>query len=128
VKNVDKDWLVILIAVLTSFAASSGFWAYLASRRQGNNATTRLLMGLAHDKITSNGLHFIQRGYITNDEFEDLRKYLYEPYLELGGNGSVERIMQEISKLPLVVPESTYTPSKESHVQLHIPRSSHAAS
>ena len=43
----------------------------------------------------------IQRGWITKDEFENLNDYLYRPYEELGGNGTAEKIMQEVRKLPL---------------------------
>ena len=35
------------------------------------------------------------------DEYEDLIHYLYDPYVELGGNGSAEKVMQEIKKLPM---------------------------
>lgn len=41
------------------------------------------------------------RGYITQDEYENLRVYLYEPYAKLGGNGSAKRIMQEVDRLPI---------------------------
>lgn len=59
------------------------------------------MLGLAYEKITNLGLYYIERGWITKDEFEDFRKYLFEPYKELGGNGVGERIMEEVSQLPL---------------------------
>ena len=58
-------------------------------------------MGLAYNKAIELGITYIQRGYVTNDELEDYRKYLYEPYVELGGNGVVERIMTEVMTLPI---------------------------
>lgn len=58
-------------------------------------------MGLAYDKITYLGLKYIERGWISKDEYEDFRKYFYDPYTEFGGNGMADRIMSEISKLPL---------------------------
>jgi hypothetical protein len=64
-------------------------------------------MGLASDKISYLGMTYILNGSITRDEFEDLRKYLYEPYVELGGNGTAERVMIEVSKLPLRKPKGT---------------------
>lgn len=36
----------------------------------------------------------------TQDEFENLYKYLYKPYKDCGGNGSAERIMEQVKKLP----------------------------
>ena len=60
-----------------------------------------MLVGLGHDRIVYLGMKYIERGYITKDEFENLNDYLYKPYSKLGGNGSAERIMQEVRKLPI---------------------------
>jgi hypothetical protein len=93
--------IAVLVAVLTTFIASGGFWTFLASRREKKSATTRLLMGLAYDKISSRGMMHIVSGQITEHEYEEFRRYLYEPYVELGGNGTAQRIMEEVSQLPL---------------------------
>lgn len=47
------------------------------------------------------GMRYIDRGWITQDEYENLNTYLYEPYKKLGGNGSALRVMQEVNKLPI---------------------------
>jgi len=105
----DKaDFIQVLVAVVTTMIASSGFWAYLMKRSSKNDATTRLLMGLAYDKITYLGMRHIENGSISNDEYNDFRKYLYDPYKELGGNGTVDRIMQGISELPIVNHHQTH--------------------
>ena len=44
---------------------------------------------------------YIDRGYVTQDEYENLQVYLYEPYEEMGGNGSARRVMEEVRKLPI---------------------------
>jgi hypothetical protein len=88
------------VIILCSVLGSGGFWAYLQKRNTNNNASTRLMMGLAYDKITTLGLHYIDRGYITKDEFEELQKYFYDPYKALGGNGIAERIWMEVRNLP----------------------------
>lgn len=80
---------------------ASAFWAYMQRKDKVRVATTRLLMGLAYDKLMTLGVKFIERGTITRDEYEDYRKYLYEPYKALGGNGVAERIMSEVSNLPI---------------------------
>lgn len=90
-----------IIVSVASVVASSGFWAYLQRKDKAKTETTRLLMGLAYDKLTHLGLSYIERGWISKDEYEEYRKYLYEPYRDLGGNGVGERIMQEVSGLPL---------------------------
>lgn len=57
-------------------------------------------MGLAYDKIVSRGIAFIERGWISKDEYEEYQKYLVEPYKEMGGNGVAERISSEVASLP----------------------------
>ena len=60
-----------------------------------------MLLGLGHDRIVYLGMQYIDRGYITQDEYENLYEYLYIPYKKLGGNGSAQRIMNEIEKLEI---------------------------
>ena len=61
-----------------------------------------MLLGLAHDKIMYLGSKYIERGRITQGEYENLYKYLYEPYKKMGGNGTAERLMTEVNRLPIV--------------------------
>jgi len=93
--------LNILIPVVIALLASSGFWAYVTSYRDRRSVQTELLIGLAHDRLITLGLNYITRGWITQDEYENLNVYLYKPYEKLGGNGSVKRIMMEVDKLPI---------------------------
>lgn len=60
-----------------------------------------MLRGLAHDRICYLGEEYIKQGYISKDDYENLHDHLYKPYEELGGNGTVKRIMDEVKKLPL---------------------------
>lgn len=71
-----------------------------------NNLETQMLIGLAHDRIIYLGMAYIERGYITQDEYENLYEYLYKPYEKLGGNGSAKRIMTEVDQL--AIHKSTY--------------------
>ena len=88
-----------IITILCSVMASSGFWAFIMKRCDGKKAETQMLIGLGHDRIIYLGLKYIERTYITMDEYENLYNYLYLPYASLGGNGSAERIMKEVQKL-----------------------------
>ena len=65
-----------------------------------------MLIGLAHDRIIYLGMVYIERGYITQDEYENLYEYLYKPYEKLGGNGSAKRIMTVVDQL--AIHKSTY--------------------
>lgn len=46
-------------------------------------------------------MEYIERGWITQDEYENLHDYLYVPYKENDGNGSGDRVMAEVQKLPI---------------------------
>ena len=60
-----------------------------------------MLIGLAHDRIMYLGMCYIERGWITQDEYENLYEYLYKPYEKMGGNGSAKRVMKEGDNLPI---------------------------
>ena len=87
----------LAVAVLTS----SGLWALVSKRADKNDAERKMLVGLAHDRITHLGMEYLTRGYITQDEYENINDYLYQPYEKMGGNGSAKRIMEEVRKLPI---------------------------
>ena len=92
-----SDWLQILIAVL----ASSGFWTLITKLTDRKDVKNQMLVGLAHDRILYLGMAYVERGYITQDEYENLHDYLYVPYEKMGGNGSAKRVMNEVEKLPI---------------------------
>lgn len=96
-----SEWLKTAVTILVTLLGSAGFWGYLEARRSKKSANTRLLVGIAHDRITYLGMKYVERGSITQDEYENLNDYLYEPYAAAGGNGSARRVMEEVKKLPL---------------------------
>ena len=87
----------LAVAVLTS----SGLWALIGKRRDNNDVERKMLVGLAHDRIIHLGMAYVTRGYITQDEYENLNDYLYAPYEKMGGNGSAKRVMEEVRRLPI---------------------------
>lgn len=95
------DWKQTILTVVLTLLGSAGFWGYLEARRAKKDSNTRLLVGIAHDRITYLGMKYVERGSITQDEYENLNDYLYEPYAAAGGNGSAKRVMEEVKKLPL---------------------------
>lgn len=94
----------VILVIFTTLGASTGFWAFVQRRDTIKDATGKLLMGIAYDRITYLGMRYIERGWVSKDEYEDYRKYFYDPYKALGGNGTAERIMGEISTLPIIKP------------------------
>lgn len=98
----DREILIILIGAIF---ASTGFWAFITNivNRHSDKVSTeaKLLRGIAHDRICYLGERYIKQGWLTKDDYENLYEYLYAPYHKLKGNGSAERIMHEVEKLPL---------------------------
>ncbi len=99
--DVIQPWIQVALTVFGSVLASSGLWTYLQKKSEKKDDKTQMLVGLAHDRIMCLGIRYINRGYITPDEYENLYTYLYNPYSLLGGNGSAKRIIQEVNKLPI---------------------------
>ena len=74
----------IFLTIITSVFASSGFWAFIQKHSEKKDVRTQMLIGLGHDRIMSLGMKYIERGYITKDEYENLYEYLYKPYERMG--------------------------------------------
>lgn len=94
-------WQQMALTIFGSLIASSGFWTLINNREKKASKSNQMLIGIGHDRIISLGMEYIKRGSITADEYENLYEYLYKPYKDLGGNGSAERVMNEVSKLPI---------------------------
>ena len=90
----------IIITIVTALLASSGLWAFLGKKLERNNSERELLVGIGHVELVFFGMQYIERGWITRDEYETLQE-LYKPYVKLGGNGSGKKIMNEVEQLPM---------------------------
>lgn len=98
----DHGRIIEMAAIIGTVFASTGFWNFLQSRVNRKSATTRLHLGLAHDRIIFLCRKWLEQGWVTVDEYEDFLTYLWEPYSEIGGNGMAEKMFAEIQKLPLL--------------------------
>ena len=98
------DEETIKVVVLAIFA-SSGFWAFLIAVfnkiTEKRSAKNKMILGLGHDRIISLSEKYIAQGWISADDFENLHDYLYVPYTKMGGNGTAEKLMHEVEKLPI---------------------------
>lgn len=106
-----EPWIQMVLTIVCSVIASSGFWAYITKYADRKDVKTEMLVGLGHDRIVYLGMVYIERGYITQDEYENLFEYLYKPYEKMGGNGSAKRIMNEVNKLPIHKTKYVETPT-----------------
>lgn len=90
----------VILTIVTAILASSGLWAFISSRLDKNSSERELLVGICHIELVFFGMQYIERGWITRDEYETLQE-LYRPYVKLGGNGSGTKIMHDIEQLPM---------------------------
>lgn len=92
-------------AIIIAVFASTGLWSFismLVQRYMERKSDYAMMMrGLGHDRICYLGEYYIKRGCITRDEYENLVDYLYNPYKRLGGNGTAEKVINEVKQLPL---------------------------
>ena len=95
----------IIIAIVIASLGSTGLWGMLShiiqARSSKNSAQSQMLLGLGHDRICKLAQDYIDRGEITRDEYENLVDYLFIPYKLLGGNGTAEKMINEINKLKI---------------------------
>lgn len=106
----------IIIAVL----ASGGLWSVvnviitaIITRRREKRAMTRAdtealdahsraLRGLLYGELEKRCAYYLQQGYITAAELNDLRKYYYDPYhTDLDGDGTIETLFHRVEALPV---------------------------
>ena len=92
--------LDIIVTLAVAVFGSTGFWSWVQSRGKKKSAESRLLLGIAYSEIIRRSEHYIRQGYIAVDEYNELNRYLYEPYRDLGGDGTAQKLMDEVRKLP----------------------------
>lgn len=109
--------LQAVISVLTAVLASGGLWNFLSKKQDmrlaelekqkqeeqnenlKNDFNNKLLLGLAHDRLMYLTNKYLDNGWVSAEEYENLM-YMYTPYIQSGGNGAVERNMNKVEKLP----------------------------
>ena len=116
----DKEFI---IGIMTVIFASNGFFQlvmfFLQSREkekerkrleetqkkliniQDFNALCRCVTGIAMFRIAREAKRYIDKGYVTSEEYHTLKHNLYEPYVALGGNGLATKFIQDVEELPM---------------------------
>lgn len=90
----------IIVTLIVAVFGSTGFWTWVQTRNKKKSAETRLLLGLAYSEIINRADACISRGWVEVDEYNELDRYLYRPYVEMGGNGTAQKLMTEVRNLP----------------------------
>ena len=90
------------LQLIIGIFASTGFWSLIntiyINRRKSKSVEDKAIMALLHDRLYELCNTHIKNGYVTQDEYENLI-YLYEPYKDLGGNGTCKKLMETVDKL-----------------------------
>ena len=94
----------VIISIVISVIASSGFWAFLQytlqARRDRKSVERSALLALLHDRLYSEMSNLMDQQQISKGIYENL-VYLYNPYIKLGGDGTCEKMFADISKKEL---------------------------
>ena len=92
----------LIVAVMVAVLGSNGLWAFIQSKSKARSARDRMILGIGHAEIFRLCEKYIRRGGITKEELEDLEKYLFKPYHDLGGNGTAETIVGKCRDLRII--------------------------
>lgn len=92
----------LIITVVVAVLGSNGLWAWIQSRSTAKSARDRMILGLGHAEIFRVAEKYIHRNGITMTELDDLEKYLFKPYSDMGGNGTAAAIVQKCKELPII--------------------------
>ena len=86
---------------VSALLGSSGIWAWAKTKTDYNNNEAKLLLSVSRNQLITLGRNYIERGYITMDEYEEYEEE-YQIYSALGGNGLARRVFQQVDELPLM--------------------------
>lgn len=86
---------------VTALLGGSGIWAWLNTRTDRNDSEDKLLLQIARNQLVSQGRFYLDRGYITMDEYEEYESE-YDIYSRLGGNGLARRVFKQVDELPIL--------------------------
>lgn len=90
----------VLITIVLAIFGSGGFWAFITQIINSRSIQHKMLLGLCFERLIEKCEHYIDQGWVPIEEYEDLVTYLYNPYIESGGNGTAEALMKKVSHLP----------------------------
>lgn len=95
------------VAVIISCIGSAGLWSVINllinrhyKKTDDNDVIKRALKGLLYTDCIAWGEKYTAQGFIDTQDFNEYLRYHYEPYKALGGDGTIDRLMGELQKLP----------------------------
>jgi hypothetical protein len=95
------QWAALIFTGVYTVGASAGFWKFFSQKQSEKEAELILLLGITHKVFHDICDVYISQGWVNREEYEVLLANIYTPYKTLGGNGTADLIMKELSELPL---------------------------
>lgn len=107
-----KDMIVVIVACSGFWAVINTIIAYLITKQQKKDesatitkdefdAVVKGVRGLLYGELERKCTEYIKKGELSAGEFNDLRKYYYEPYVALQGDGTIEAMFRRVESLKL---------------------------
>ena len=94
------DYIVPIAVALLGSGLWTALFDYLKGKRNKKTAEQEMILGLGHDVLCNKIQRYLDRGWISISELEDLDTYLFQPYKRMGGNSTGDRLYAELVKLP----------------------------
>lgn len=111
----------MIITIIIAVVGSSGLWAFLQFLLTNSKKSKRkedlvakldrheseikqikaMSLGALYDRAKFLGESYLKRGWWTLNEYEDYKHYIYQPYHDAGGDGTIDKIMRELEKMPI---------------------------
>lgn len=86
--------------LLSAVFGAPGLWALVKTKTDHNDNSDKLLLSVSRNQLITLGRTYIERGYITMDEYGEYESE-YQIYTSLGGNGLARRIFEQVDDLPM---------------------------
>ena len=94
----------ILLAIIGSGALSSiiaGIFSLIQNRKNKKDGVSKGVRQLLYDRIKYLGRCYISDGTISAEDLEDLMQMHGIYHTDLGGNGYLDNLMEQVKRLPI---------------------------
>lgn len=102
IQHIQEYWLDYVFGLIIlglSFVCRS-LYKKLKTIKKENEGIKHGVKALLHNEIMKMGKDLIAQGYCSPEDYQEM-EYLFEPYHDdLDGNGSAERMMNQVRALP----------------------------
>lgn len=87
--------------LLSAIFGAPGIWAWVKTKADHDNNAVKLILSVSKNQLITLGRAYLERGYITMDEYEEYEAE-YQVYSSLGGNGLARRVFEQVDDLPMM--------------------------